>query len=108
MALFLYLAGLTFALISWGYLFVQAARGSLEKEAVYFVFHFLGCLAVIFISWLILVYPSDCSGLFCEIAVFLVWGAFCSILILVWPIILIVMHKKKSSGNKSNENLIDN
>ena len=107
MALFLYSAGLIAALIAWTYLIVQSLRGLLNKEPVYFLFHFLGCLAIIFLSWLIMVYPSDCNGMFREVAVFLVWAAMSSIVFLVWPFVLILVHKKQSTLDKSDDNLID-
>lgn len=108
MALFLYLAGLLGACVAWVYLFVQSVRGNIQKEASFFGFHLAACLGTIFILWLIMVYPSECTGLFCEVAVFLVWIALCSILFFVWPLILLAIYRTKTTGKSGDDNLIDN
>ena len=108
MALFLYLTGLLGAIIAWVYLFLQTARGSIKKDISFFIFHLAGCLASIFVLWLIMVYPSECSGLFCEVAMFLVWLALGSIIFLAWPLVLFAVFKNRIDSHMSNENLIDN
>ena len=108
MALILYLIGICGAVAAWIYAGIIFFRSSSEKSVLAYFVHLGGCLAIIFASWLIMVYPSECNGMFCEIAVFLVWAAFSSILFLVWPLVLVFAKKNSGKKNSSNENLIDN
>ena len=76
--------------------------------------HFLSAIAVVFVLWLLIVYPTlDCSGFLCGLGEVVMWILISVVLMLVWPLILLVILKRKFkdevvSLKKDSDELLDN
>ncbi|MBD3639199.1 MAG: hypothetical protein HUJ25_17720 [Crocinitomicaceae bacterium] len=100
------------AVVSWIIAGVRGYQLGSSKGLTLFFFHLIGALASVFLLWLLLVYPEQtCNGNLCLLEYLVYWFISSMIIMLVWPLILIAVFKRKWSKKvkipKRNDEILD-
>jgi ethanolamine transporter EutH len=79
---------------------------------LFYLIHLGLALGLIAILWVFLVYPTlDCIGRLCGLENVILWGIIGSIIMIVWPLILLSFYKRKSTTElkktKNQEDVLD-
>lgn len=104
------LLGALFAWISSG---IRANKLAGQRGVKYVLMHFLFAILSIVFLWVIIVVPSlDCTGFLCGLGAFIMFFIIGTIVILVWPLLLIVTLKSKFANSeltktKEDDDLLD-
>ncbi len=101
------------ALFAWIISGIRAHKMAKEKGVIYILKHFLfAALSIVFL-WIVIVVPTlDCSGFLCGLGAFILFFVIGTIVILLWPLILLGTLKSKYSDISVNisddDELLDN
>ena len=100
------------AVVFWILAGIRAYKYAESKGVGYFFMHLFSAIAVVFVLWLLIVYPVlDCSGFLCGLGEIIMWILTSTLIMLVWPLILLIVIKRKYANEvkmiKSNEDILD-
>jgi hypothetical protein len=106
---FLLVAG---AIVSWILAGIRAHKLGSSAGVGYFLMHLLSSIAVVFVLWLLIVYPVlDCRGFLCGLGETIMWVLSSVLILLIWPLILLIVLKRKYANEpqplKTNDELLD-
>ena len=100
------------ALAAWLMAGIKANELGGSSGLKFYFTHILWCLLSIGFLFLTIVVPTlDCSGFLCGLAEILIFFTLGSIVLLVWPLVLIPRIKNKFNGqtlgSRTDDNIID-
>ena len=102
------------AVVSWIFAGIKGYKNAADKGVVIFILNLLIAIGVIFVLWLIIVYPIlDCKGFLCGLGEYILWFLSSLLMMLIWPLILIVYFNRRNTTvptkkTRQNEELLDN
>ncbi|UKN02758.1 hypothetical protein K6119_04415 [Paracrocinitomix mangrovi] len=83
------------------------------KGVTLFFYNLIGAVAVLFLLWLVIVYPSlDCHAFLCGLDEIITWMLLSLLILIIWPLILISTVKRKwpiqeEAKRKNTDDILD-
>lgn len=98
--------------VSWIFAAIRAYQSGRSKGVTMYLLHLVGAVATVFGLWLIIVYPHlHCHGFLCGLEYVILWLILSMIVLLVWPLVVLAIFKKKwpeiGKVEKKNEEILD-